>query len=1079
MSSTAFFRRRIFWEELVMWSNRTSSDTFNDRRLLITFLGVMVAYCMVVLWYVATFPDAGLRCLLPDAQESGRGIVIQKYLDVDEGATDPAPRPGDRLLRLGGQEISTFLDFTRALANLRFAKIPPGGQLAPGSDPGELRVPPLVEIYSRDRALPAQRMVEIEYESESAGASSQTLVQRAYLPVRPITTGEISITLAWFVSQATILAFAIATYWYRPFDRISQTFCVMSCTALGAFVPGFHWWILTGHPALNIPFIVCACMLPGLALRFFLVFPRETEFVRRWRRFITLGIVIPSAVMTVLLVAIYWSAWSINGVNSSAPLTPLQKIAVLSRMLLPESAGGLIPATAAESILQSLRSLTEITMAIASIAFAVTVVCLGFSLMHSDTATEKRQVVPILTAALLSTIPIGYTLYLAFFRTVDFALGRGQFPMFLASMMFMSAYSHGILRDRLMLAEDGDERNRRYIAVSLLVSASFAVLIALGAMTANTWSLPFTSTTTQQISLFVILVLAAGIVIWVRDQLQAVVDRRFFSEKYQLDRAMQQLNRSAAYLTEPGAMAELTLRTCEDVIGASWSMMLLRDAADHFRLTGSRGPSQAPPALTVNDLSDDESESTIIPRLPAATRESMNRMQLLLHTTKAELICRLEGQDGLHGIILLGRKGSGVPYSAEDFAFLHAVAQMTTLALHSSRANQTLARLNAELQSRMESISEQQRQLAALRSELTILQQDAGQQPVVHQPTHLDREGLRGTSDALNEVLRQVGKVAATSSNVLIRGESGTGKELLARVIHRNSDRAEQSLICVNCAALAPSLLESELFGHVKGAFTGAHADKQGRFQAAHGGTLFLDEIGDISAEIQVKLLRVLQERQFEPVGSDHTVEVDVRLIAATNRNLEELIAASTFREDLFYRLNVVSLMLPALRERHGDLAELVFFFLSRSARQMKKQIRQIAPAAMEALESYSWPGNIRELENVIERAVVLADSDMITPEDLPAAIRNRPEVRVQPGRPAASSGTAAVRSVARKQSGQEHGQSRPARSQQGKKAAWLTEEQELRDALLAADGNKAVAARSLNLPRSTFYSRCRKYGIR
>lgn len=1053
-----------------MWPQKTAAGSVQHHRLLITFLSVIVAYCMVVLWYVATFPDAGLRCLLPDSKDSGAGIVIQKYIDVEEGATDPVPRRGDRLLSLNGHKIATFLDFTRALEKLRFAKIPPGGQLVPGSDPVELRVPPLVEINSRDKGQPSQRMVEIVYQSGTEGGKTPNLPQRAYLPVRPVTTWEISITLVWFVSQATILAFAIATYWYRPFDRISQAFCVMSCTALGAFVPGFHWWILIGNPLLNIPFIICACMLPGLALRFFLVYPRETQIVQRWRTAITLGIVVPSAVMTFLLVSIYWSAWAVNGPNSSDSLTSLQKLAMLSRMLLPESSGGLIPSVAAGSLLQWLRILTEVAMAISSLAFAVTVVCLGTSLLHSDSTTEKRQVVPILTAALLSTIPIGYTLYLAFFQTVDFALGRAQFPMFLASMVFMTAYSHGMLRSRLMLAENVDERNRRYVGVSILVSGGFAVILALGAMTANTWSLPLHSTTAQQIALFIILFLAAGILVWVRDQLQAVVDRRFFSEKYQLDRAMQQLNRSAAYLTEPGAMAKLTLRTCEDVIGAAWSMMLVRDASDQFRLTGSRGSSQSPPALSAADFAEESGESTIIPRQPSANRESMNNIQLLLHRMRAELICRLEGQEGLQGIILLGRKSTGVPYSAEDFAFLHAVAQMTTLALHSSRANQTLARLNTELQSRMENISEQQRQLTALRAELTILQQEAGQQPVVHNEAQLDREGIRGTSPQLNSLLRQVGKVAATASTVLIRGESGTGKELLARVIHRNSDRSENGLICVNCAALAPSLLESELFGHVKGAFTGAHSDKQGRFQAAHGGTLFLDEIGDISPETQVKLLRVLQERQFEPVGSDRTVEVDVRLIAATNRNLEQLIETGSFREDLFYRLNVVSLTLPALRERREDLAELVFYFLSRSARRLRKQIRQVDPQAMAALESWTWPGNIRELENVIERAVVLADSDRITTDDLPPEIMMTPSVRAIPATAVATEVSTAVRAVARRQHDPPVSASRRTKS--------AGQKQELIDALRAADGNKAVAARSLNMPRSTFYSRCRKYGI-
>jgi transcriptional regulator with GAF, ATPase, and Fis domain len=281
---------------------------------------------------------------------------------------------------------------------------------------------------------------------------------------------------------------------------------------------------------------------------------------------------------------------------------------------------------------------------------------------------------------------------------------------------------------------------------------------------------------------------------------------------------------------------------------------------------------------------------------------------------------------------------------------------------------------------------------------------------------------------------------------------------------------------------LSPSLLESELFGHVKGAFTGAHADKAGRFQAADGGTLFLDEIGDISQETQVKLLRVLQERCFEPVGSDKTVHVDVRLVAATNRNLEEMIAAGQFRADLFYRLNVVALTLPPLRERQDDLAELVFFFLSRAAKKSKKQIRQIDPDALAALEAHSWPGNIRELENNIERAVVLADSDIVTLADLPPELRQPTglsQTTVAPARlastrlPGSKPSTAIVRSVARRIPEPNE----PAASSTIHDSE--SEEFQLREALRIAEGNKAVAARRLNLPRSTFFSKCKKYGIR
>ncbi len=216
---------------------------------------------------------------------------------------------------------------------------------------------------------------------------------------------------------------------------------------------------------------------------------------------------------------------------------------------------------------------------------------------------------------------------------------------------------------------------------------------------------------------------------------------------------------------------------------------------------------------------------------------------------------------------------------------------------------------------------------------------------------------------------------------MLIRGESGTGKELLAAAIHRASPRASRSFVKVHCAALSQSLLESELFGHVKGAFTGADRDRIGRFEQANGGTLFLDEIGDINLEVQTKLLRVLQEMAFERVGSSQSITVDVRILAATHQDLEALMRTGRFREDLYYRLNVICLQTPALRERREDIFELAVYFLDVHAQRTGKPVTHLEPEAVEALAAYDWPGNIRELENVLERAVVLADGPAVTLE--------------------------------------------------------------------------------------------------
>jgi formate hydrogenlyase transcriptional activator len=231
-------------------------------------------------------------------------------------------------------------------------------------------------------------------------------------------------------------------------------------------------------------------------------------------------------------------------------------------------------------------------------------------------------------------------------------------------------------------------------------------------------------------------------------------------------------------------------------------------------------------------------------------------------------------------------------------------------------------------------------------------------------------------------VLTLVEKVADADSTVLITGETGSGKELVARAIHKKSHRAARAFIRVNCAAIPPSLVASELFGHEKGAFTGALQRRLGRFESANGGTIFLDEIGDLPAETQIALLRVLQDREIERVGNSHPIPVDVRVLAATNRNLERAVAAGTFRQDLFYRLNVFPIHVPSLRERAEDIPLLVEYLIERYATKAGKRIRKISRSALTLFQAYDWPGNIRELQNVIERAVILCDGDTFSVDE-------------------------------------------------------------------------------------------------
>jgi len=250
-----------------------------------------------------------------------------------------------------------------------------------------------------------------------------------------------------------------------------------------------------------------------------------------------------------------------------------------------------------------------------------------------------------------------------------------------------------------------------------------------------------------------------------------------------------------------------------------------------------------------------------------------------------------------------------------------------------------------------------------------------------------DFSGIIGQSSAMRELFETMALAAPSDATLLIVGESGTGKELIANAVHQNSPRRDEPMIKINCAALPETLLESELFGHEKGAFTGAFKNKKGRFHLAHKGSIFLDEIAEMSPMTQTKILRVLQEREFEPIGSQHVVKVDTRIIAATNKNLEEEIQKGRFREDLYFRINVITLTVPPLCSRREDIPLLADFFLKKYAEKNRKLVKGFVPRAMDLLMRYEWPGNIRELENVVERAIIMARGDMITAEEFPETL--------------------------------------------------------------------------------------------
>lgn len=333
--------------------------------------------------------------------------------------------------------------------------------------------------------------------------------------------------------------------------------------------------------------------------------------------------------------------------------------------------------------------------------------------------------------------------------------------------------------------------------------------------------------------------------------------------------------------------------------------------------------------------------------------EALHRARSLTELRTSSLLCvpLLTSEKAL-GAIYLDTQDPTQPLNEGHLRMMTAIAGMASLAFDNVRHWEELQRENQEL-----------------RAEIDL------------------QHNMVGSSPRMRDVFEFIRRVASTDSTVLIQGESGTGKELVARAIHSNSPRAKRPFVAINCAAITETLLESDLFGHEKGAFTGAVSQKKGKMETAEGGTLFLDEVGELAPAMQAKLLRVLQEREFERVGGTRPLRLDIRLVAATNKNLSEAIQRGSFRRDFYYRLNVVTLTMPALRDRREDIPHLAEHFVARASRKCKTRTRPISRDALECLTNYSWPGNVRELENVIERALVLGSTESILPDDLPEAV--------------------------------------------------------------------------------------------
>jgi transcriptional regulator with GAF, ATPase, and Fis domain len=936
-------------------------------------------------------------------------------------------------VRLGNHPVDNWSQLLQTLNGLREEPAAEGDRamLAAADGPAHLRVE-------------GQEVVRVDYLRDPDPTRHRVWCRLGPAPVETLVP-----SILWFFLKIGLFVVGAIVFWKRPGDRSAAQFFVLCIVSFGAYMGGYHWSRIVTQPALILVFMVCSVLLPTVSLHFYLLFPRPKAILERRPRTVLLVLYGPPLLFLMLLLSGYLRIRWLNREGYADGV----------KLLLAEM-------------------LFEIFcyFGVAALWYLASVVSLVHSYRTAATPTERNQVKWILIGAAAALVPIGYSLYLAFLDTNRFGGGAATWPMFAASACVTVAFTISITRYRLMQLDQLISSGAIYFLISSVVGLVYyglivAGMLLLGIRAGDGPSLGHVlSVSVSALVLLVVLDLLRG-------RFQAALHHRFRRDKHQLDRTLRRMSQAIEQLVDPPTLGRRLLHTSAELLGVARGAVYLREGSPPlYRLAGALGPEPAltelPPGCPLVETLDQRGAVTAPSPAPA---DAAQRQLQFLGGGAAQALAH-EGQ--LLGLLVLGPR-EGSPYTPEDYNLLAAFAQVTVLALVSAEGHRTIEVLNHDLKEKVGKIAEQQRRILALQSQLTRMgngewgmgnkeksppSAGAGTGPSPHSPFPIPHsplvEGMIGSSPQVQQLLQLVRKVAASPSAVLLRGESGTGKELLARAIHDNSPRSGKPFVKVHCAALSPTLLESELFGHVKGAFTNAIRDKVGRFESAHGGTLFLDEIGDVSGEVQVKLLRVLQEMTFERVGSSEPVKVDVRIIAATHQDLEALIRQGRFREDLYYRLNVLPIQLPPLRERAEDIPELVSHFLRLYGRRAGKESLGIDDDALARLKAFPWPGNIRQLESVIDRAVVVADRAAVTVDDLPPELGGADT-------PAFPAPEAAVNGLANGSAVQSERRERERR-----------EREQLVRALAATNGNKAEAARALGMARSTLLSRLKRLGL-
>jgi transcriptional regulator with GAF, ATPase, and Fis domain len=1020
-----------------MWLNvrRWLGRLFCLRGLLVIAGLFVCCYSLGVLWYAQTLLDLGIRSAFSPVVKHFHGEYLPEGKDLE------APKPEDTIVEVGREKVKTWRDLVWAPIHLKetLAREKNAIPELRGSQFDDSKI----QKWGICRDGP-NYLVRVRFRREVPGHEDATFTTWLFLKHLPFK--EVIPSILWFLLKLLLFLVGALVFWKRPNDRAATQFFALCIVTLGAYMGGYHWSHIVTQPVLILGFIVCSVLLPVVSLHFNLLFPRPKAILERRPRATILAVYGLPLAFLVLLVIGYIS------------------------IRLTENVGHLT----------TLLSLVQLTiyfyLGVAGLWYLAGVLCLVHSFRTVTDATEHNQVKWIMFGALAALVPISYSLYLAVWDPESFGGGAATVPMFVASVCFTIAFAVSITRYRLMELDQILSSGAIYFAISFLAGLGYYGVVFLGTLVSNqmiagpSWTHALTASSTALVLLLVL--------DFTRSRFKKALDRRFSRQKLQLDRTLQRMGEAIEQLVDPPTLAQRFLQASSELLGVPRGSVYLREGEPPiYRLAGNLGD---PPPLTELSSGCPLIEALRIREVVCCRgggaspfHQSSAPAQRQLRFLGGEVAQALAHEDRLLALLILGPRNHD-PFRSEELSILGAFAQITVLALESAAGHRTIEVLNRDLQSKVEKISEQQRRILALQTQLRKRASDtegpAGTE--AEAAAQLPERGPAGSDDPIvgssvpvRHLLDLIRKVSVSEAVVLIRGESGTGKELLARAVHDHSPRAQKPFVKVHCAALSQGLLESELFGHVRGAFTGAHRDKVGRFEMANGGTLFLDEIGDINLEVQTKLLRVLQEMTFERVGSSEPIQVDVRVITATHQNLEQLIQLGRFRHDLYYRLNVISIPVPPLRDRIEDIPELALFFLRRFAQRAGRPAHQIDDDALALLKAHRWPGNIRELENVIERAVVVAEEGVVTARELPVELVNAVMGSADGYQPAKVNGSSPLVP--------------PALGIQAEREQYDRHERErLVRALAAADGNKAEAARALGLARSTLLSRLKKLGL-